>query len=101
MARGGKREGAGRKAGTGKPLTVKRVQTQKTAAVGIKIAAMRHAEKALTTLVNALTDDSTSNRITAAKELLDRAYGKPSQTTKHEGDPENPLRIIIETGVPR
>ena len=48
---------------------------------GIASKAREHGDKALDVLAKALDDDDTKVRITAAKELLDRGYGKPLTMT--------------------
>lgn len=52
----------------------------------IRKMAIVHADKALETLVLALADVGTSpsSAVTAAKDLLDRAFGKPTQHTTAE-----------------
>lgn len=74
MARGGKREGAGRKAGA---VT----QAKKDLAEMAK----EHAEKALGVLVQiAQRGESEAARVSAANAILDRAYGKPPQALDHK-----------------
>jgi hypothetical protein len=48
---------------------------------GIAAKAREHADKALDVLVSALVDQDTKTRIAAAKELLDRGFGKPVTMT--------------------
>jgi hypothetical protein len=52
----------------------------------IRKMALVHADKALETLVLALADVGTSpsSAVSAAKDLLDRAFGKPTQHTTAE-----------------
>ena len=92
--RGGKRPGAGRKKLT--PEAKARQKAQRLVDIGLALAAQRHAEKALETLANSLDDDGGANRIAAAKEILDRAYGKAAQTTTHKGDEDSPLRTVTD-----
>ncbi|WLS01731.1 hypothetical protein [Shinella oryzae] len=74
MAHGGKREGAGRKAGA---VT----QAKKDLAEMAK----EHAEKALGVLVQiAQGGESEAARVSAANAILDRAYGKPPQALDHK-----------------
>lgn len=74
MARGGKREGAGRKKGA---VT----QAKKDLAEMAK----EHAEKALGVLVQiAQGGESEAARVSAANAILDRAYGKPPQALDHK-----------------
>jgi len=70
MARGGKREGAGRPAGA----------TNKATA-DVRAAARDYGGEALDVLVAIMrsSDSPPAARIAAARELLDRAYGKPMQ----------------------
>lgn len=68
--RGGKRPGAGRKAG--KVSAAKRALAE---------MAKDHAEAALQTLVHIATNgDREAARVSAATAILDRAYGKPAQS---------------------
>ena len=68
---GGKREGAGRKPGSTSLSTVY-----------LRELAMGHADDAIATLVNLMSDAETpaAARVSASKELLERGFGKPSNT---------------------
>lgn len=59
----------------------------------IRDAARAHSMAALDTLVAALHDENTRNRVTAAQAILDRAYGKPAQQIT--GDPDAPVSMTI------
>jgi HEAT repeat protein len=48
---------------------------------GIAAIAREHTDKAVAVLVDALVDDDKRVAVTAAKELLDRGYGKPLTMT--------------------
>lgn len=48
---------------------------------GIAAKAREHGDKALTVLANALDDGDAKVRIAAAKEIMDRGYGKPLTMT--------------------
>ena len=48
---------------------------------GIAKIAREHGDRALDVLVNALDDDDGRIRIAAAREILDRGYGKPVTMT--------------------
>lgn len=48
---------------------------------GIAAKAREHTDRALEVLVEALDDDDTRVRITAAKEIIDRGFGKPLTMT--------------------
>lgn len=67
MANGGKREGAGRKPGS-----------QNKATSQIRALASEHAETAIQTLVDLMQSDETpaAARVSAAKELLERGFGR-------------------------
>lgn len=70
MARGGKRDGAGRPKGAPNKVTA-----------GIREAAQEYTAQALSVLVEIMTTgDSAAARVAAANSVLDRAYGKPTQT---------------------
>lgn len=66
----------------------------------IRKMALKHADAALMTLVTALASDSQSAAVQAAKELLDRAFGKSTQhttsdvTVTHNGARENLQRKL-------
>jgi hypothetical protein len=71
---GGKRLGAGRPAGSKNRVTPE-----------IKALAMKHCPAALETIVYLATNAETeATRLAAAKELLDRAYGKSRQAIAAE-----------------
>lgn len=70
MARGGKRDGAGRPRGALNKATK-----------DIREAAQEFSAQALQVLVNvATTGESEAARVSAANAILDRAHGKPAQT---------------------
>jgi phage tail sheath gpL-like len=59
----------------------------------IKALAQKHGPEAIKTLINIMkTGKQEPARIAAAKELLDRAYGKSTQPISQ--DDENPLEVI-------
>ena len=59
----------------------------------IRAAAQEYAQLALKTLVNVLrTGETDRDRVTAAKEILDRAYGKPVQSHKIDETPTDPTQ---------
>lgn len=85
--RGGKRPGAGRKAG--------KVSAAKRA---ISELAKDHAQSALDTLVQIATaGESEAARVSAANAILDRAYGKPVQTNEHSGLGGGPIQTETRT----
>lgn len=88
MARGGKREGAGRKVGA--VTAAKRELAE---------MAKDHAEAALETLVSIHKSgtEPASARVSAANAILDRAYGKPPQSLEHTGKDGGPVGILFQT----
>ena len=68
MARGGKRDNAGRKKGIANHLT----QT-------IQEMALPHAERAFNVLVSLMASDNEKIRQDSANSILDRAFGKAKQ----------------------
>ena len=52
-----------------------------------------HAEAAVKALVDNLTKDSGS--VAAAKEILDRAFGKPIQKNEHTGPDGSPIPVAV------
>jgi phage gp46-like protein len=74
MARGGKREGAGRPTGAVNKATA-----------DIKEAAQEYSAQALQVLVDVATSSkSDAARVAAANAILDRAHGKPKQSVDAE-----------------
>lgn len=60
----------------------------------LRNAAREYTKEALAVLVEALSDENTKNRITAAQAILDRGYGKPPMTVG--ADPESePFRHLF------
>jgi len=77
--RGGKRAGAGRPQGRQNKAT----REQKAS---LQELARNHTSVALAALVHVATKgESESARVAASNALLDRAYGKPSQSVQHSG----------------
>lgn len=77
--RGGRREGAGRPQGA-------RSRATKAHKATLSDLARQHTSVALTALVDiAKKGESESARVAAANALLDRAYGKPTQSHEHKG----------------
>lgn len=75
MARGGKREGAGRPKGSANKATA-----------DIREAAQQYSGAALATLHEVMTGgDSAAARVAAANAILDRAHGKPRQSVDVDG----------------
>ena len=60
----------------------------------IKSLARKHTETALKTLAGIMEQSSApaAARVAAAQALLDRGWGKPTQTIA--GDEENPLKLV-------
>lgn len=86
MARGGKREGAGRPPGVPNKATAE-----------IKELAREYTVEALEALVGVLRDGGDAAKVSAAKELLDRGYGKARQPIDGDGDGGAiPVAHIIE-----
>ena len=67
----------------------------------LRIRAQAHTEQALAVLVAGMVSDDEKIRIVAAKELLDRGYGKPAQPIGGSEDLPPVLttveRIIIDS----
>lgn len=58
----------------------------------VKKAFREKTQEALDCLVDILTNsESDVARVQAANAVLDRAWGKPPQATKIQGDPDNPI----------
>ena len=86
MARGGKREGAGRPIGAVSKATA-----------DIREAAQVYSEQALQVLVQvANTGESDAARVAAANAILDRAHGKPKQI--HDGSFDGKLTLRWDNG---
>ena len=82
--RGGFRPGSGRKPGVPNKLTA-----------DIKALASEYGPEALETLVHIMTEgESEQAQIAAAKELLDRGYGKPRQEFEVNEKPR--VTVIVQ-----
>lgn len=85
MARGGKREGAGRPKGA-----------PNKANASLREAAREYTEDALGALVKVLKEtDSDAARVSAAREILDRGFGKASQVISGDED-GGPVQLATE-----
>ena len=90
MARGGKREGAGRPMGSRSAAT--RQEQDR-----ISDLAKQHSDTALKALTSIAENGvSEAARVSAANSLLDRAYGKPVQAMEHSGPGEGPIETVVE-----
>ena len=89
MARGGKRSGAGRPPAAANKLT----KTQKRTLTAI---ARDHTEDAVRTLVAIMKDKSAPHaaRVSASNSVLDRAWGKASQSVQHTGPGGGPIQTV-------
>lgn len=77
MARGGKREGAGRPKGQRSAATAAEI-------AGISDMAKMHSQVALDALVRIATSgESEAAIVSASNAILDRAFGKPQQAVDH------------------
>ena len=84
VQKGGKRTGAGRPVGSKSKVTPE-----------IRAMAQKHCPAALETIVHlAANAETEATRLAAAKELLDRAYGKPRQSIAAEVS-HQPREIIL------
>lgn len=75
--------------------------TPNKATSDIKALAQKHAPDAIACLHQLMKDDKTppQAKISAARELLDRGYGKPSQTINKEGEGDKTV-VVIHGGLP-
>lgn len=85
---GGKRPGAGRPKGSKDKATAEHKKT-------LEALARDYTDVALDTLAHvAQFGESEAARVSAANALLDRGYGKCSQTVS--GDPDNPVQHKVK-----
>jgi hypothetical protein len=96
MSRGGKRQGAGRPAGT---------PNADTAAARAALAELLdgHVQTAIAALAGiAKAGESEAARVSAACAILDRCYGRPASAVQHDGIMQaGPTRIeIVAAGIP-
>lgn len=89
MARGGKREGAGR------PRGQRNAATKEQIAIISDMAKM-HSDEALAALVEIATNKRASEgaRVSAANAILDRAWGKPVQGVHLSGAEGGAISVI-------
>lgn len=93
MARGGKREGAGRPMGGRSAATRDQI-------AGISDLAKMHSADALNALVAIATGgESEAARVSAANAILDRAYGKPQQAVALTGGDGGPVEYRDVTDI--
>jgi hypothetical protein len=87
--RGGKRPGAGRKAGTPNRASSK----QK---LNLSFVARQHTDTAIDTLVTVCNgaEYPAAARVTAANSLLDRGYGRPTQSHELSGKDGGPIPTV-------
>jgi hypothetical protein len=87
MARGGKREGAGRPKGSPNKATVI-----------VKEAAQAFTADAIDTLAEIMRSPAhpAAARVSAANALLDRGHGKPKQPLTGGDDDDNPLGVAVD-----
>ena len=84
--RGGARPGAGRKAGVPNKATAE-----------IKEIAQQYTDKAIKALADVVENsESDAARVSAANSILDRAYGRPSQSVAISGADGGPVRHAHE-----
>lgn len=88
MARGGKREGAGRPKGAVNKVTA-----------DIREAAQEYTQDALDVLVAVMknTETPAAARVSAASAVLDRGHGKPMQSVEVEATVDGTLTEIRRT----
>ncbi|MDL2227088.1 hypothetical protein LJB86_05485 [Deltaproteobacteria bacterium OttesenSCG-928-M10] len=61
----------------------------------VRELAQQHGEEALQKIIDLLQSDDERIVLAAAKEILDRAYGKPDQAHKIEGDGIGKTVVVI------
>lgn len=84
---GGKRAGAGRKKGSVDRATAEQKAT-------LMEVARTHTETAINVLVQvAQASESDAARVSAANAILDRGYGKPSQSHEVSGADGGPIEV--------
>lgn len=84
MARGGKREGAGRPKGAVNKATA-----------DIREAAQEYSQEALDTLAKVMRDgDSAAAKVAAANSILDRAHGKPKQSMDIDANVDASVTLV-------
>jgi hypothetical protein len=68
----------------------------------VKKLAQKHGKEAVKTLVKLMqTGETQTIKLAAAKELIDRAYGKASQAVEHTGPQGDPIQVFIHQLPPR
>lgn len=84
---GGKRAGAGRPKGRASRATIQQKGT-------LSELARQHTDVALTALVQVATKgESETARVAAANAILDRGYGRPTQSHEHSGPDGGPISV--------
>jgi len=62
----------------------------------IKRLALEASPQAFSVIVSLLHDQDKKVAMSAAKEILDRAFGKPGQSVELSGNKERPLQALLE-----
>lgn len=88
--RGGKRPGAGRRAGSRNKLTAERKAT-------LTELAQAHADDAMRALAEVSQTGSDAARVAASVAILDRAFGKPKQGVEVSGPNGAPVSVLDAT----
>jgi hypothetical protein len=90
---------AGRGSAPGERRGGRQKGTRNHATAEIKELARNYAPEAVQTLARIMREgDSDTSKIAAAKELIDRGYGKATQPIS--GADGGPLSLIVATGLP-
>lgn len=90
MARGGKRQGAGRPAGS-----------RTKAKAELQALAQNYTEAGLIALVGIMNDQDTpaAARVSAIKEIFDRGHGKAPQALEHSGPDGKDMSFVVRNFV--
>ena len=84
--KGGKRPGAGRKAGIPNKANAE-----------IKSVAQQYSAEAIEKIVYLMRNAETEQvRLAAAKEIVDRVHGRPAQSVEHTGEGGGPIKASVE-----
>lgn len=94
MARGGKRPGAGRRPGSYTKINAQQKRT-------LTEIARDHTEAAIRTLTSIMLNNEApaAARATAANSVLDRGWGRPTQSHQHAGPGGGPIPTVDLTNM--
>ena len=92
---------SGVKGKAGRPPGPAKVKSQNLHTISGRIAALKHAEKAMRVMVDLLSSPMHTVRQSAAADILNRAYGKAPQAVEVTGKDGGPMEHVVSDDAAR